>query len=204
MATGFYQPLNEAGDWFVAPSALIGQQTRGAFVNEQKVADYLISVGQVGLDVGASLGTWGQLRGGAVWSKVYARVDTGSPVLPSVRETTAGLRAALFVDQTDHAWFPSDGYGITGTGYVAMTSFGSSQSYQRLELRNARFIHSWGPHTLNLAVSGGTALGSDMLRTITVTSGTVEPAAVFTRDPDPAPDSSQAGEPSFMPAIART
>jgi NTE family protein len=159
--TEFYQPLNEAGVWFIAPNALIGQQTRGAFVGNDKVADYLISVGQAGVDVGASLGTWGQLRGGAVWSKVNARVDTGSPVLPSVKETTAGLRAALFIDQTDRAWFPSDGYGITGTGYVAMTSMGSAQSYQRLE-GVARAIHSWGPHTLNLAISGGTALGSDM------------------------------------------
>ncbi len=159
--TEFYQPLNEAGQWFIAPNALIGQQTRAVFVGQDKVADYLISVGQAGVDLGASLGTWGQLRGGAVWSKVFARVDTGSPVLPTVREPTAGLRAALFVDQTDTAWFPTAGYGFNGTAYAAMTSFGSAQSYQRLE-GNARGIHSWGPNVLNVAVSGGTALGSDM------------------------------------------
>jgi NTE family protein len=159
--TEFYQPVNEEGQWFIAPHALIGQQTRGAFVDEQKVANYLISVGEAGVDVGTSLGTWGQVRGGAVWSRVFARVDTGSPVLPSVRQTTAGLRAAIFVDQTDAAWFPSEGYGFTGTAYSAMTSFGSALNYQRLE-GNARGIYSWGPNILNVAVSGGTALGSDM------------------------------------------
>jgi len=159
--TEFYQPLNEEGQWFIAPNALIGQQSRGAFVGSDKVANYLVSVGQAGVDVGTSMGTWGQLRGGAVWSKVYARVDTGSPVLPSVRETTAGLRAALFVDQTNSAWFPSQGYGFIGTGYAAMTSLGSAQSYQRLE-GTARGIHSWGPNVFNVAVSAGTALGSDM------------------------------------------
>jgi NTE family protein len=159
--TEFYQPLNETGQWFIAPNALIGQQTRGAFVGDDRVADYLIKVGQAGVDVGASLGTWGQLRGGAVWSKVDARVDTGSPVLPSIKETTAGLRAALFVDQLDHAWFPSDGYALTGTFYGAMTSFGSALNYQRLE-GGVRAARSWGPHTLNVAVKGGTALGSDM------------------------------------------
>ena len=142
--TEFYQPLNEAGQWFIAPSALIGQLTRPVFVGEDKVADYLISVGTGGVDLGANLGTWGQLRVAPVWSKVFARVDTGSPVLPSVREPTAGLRAALFVDQTNTAWFPSDGYGFIGTAYAAMTSFGSAQSYQRLE-GTARGIHSWGP-----------------------------------------------------------
>jgi NTE family protein len=88
-------------------------------------------------------------------------VDTGSPVLPSVRQTTAGLRAALFVDQTDHAYFASEGYGFIGTAYAALPSFGSALRYQRLE-GAARFATSWGPHTLNAAVSGGTALGSDM------------------------------------------
>jgi NTE family protein len=161
LSTEFYQPLNEEGQWFIAPNALIGQQSRGAFVGEDKVATYLISTGQVGVDLGANIGTWGQLRAGPVWSKVFARVDTGSPVLPSVRETTAGLRAALFVDQTDTAWFPSKGYGFLGTAYAAMTSFGSAQSYQRLE-GNARAIQSWGANILNVAVSGGTALGSDM------------------------------------------
>jgi NTE family protein len=161
VGTEFYQPLNEEGHWFIAPNALIGQQTRGAFVGEDKVANYLISTGQAGVDVGTNMGTWGQLRGGAVWSKVFARVDTGPPVLPTVRQMTAGLRAALFVDQTDTAWFPSKGYGLTGTAYSAMTSFGSAQNYQRLE-GNARAIQSWGPDVLNVAVSGGTALGSDM------------------------------------------
>ena len=159
--TEFYQPLNEEGHWFIAPNALIGQQTRAVFVEQDKVANYLISSGEAGVDVGTNLGTWGQLRAGAVWSKVFARVDTGSPVLPTVRQTTAGLRAALFVDQTNTAWFPTDGYGFTGTAYAAMTSFGSALSYQRLE-GTARGIRSWGDNVLNVALSGGTALGSDM------------------------------------------
>ena len=118
-----YQPVNEAGNWFVSPSGKIGQVTRSVFAGDDKVADYLVRLGQVGLDAGAVLGTWGQLRGGAVWTRVDASVDTGSPVLPSVKETTAGLRAGLFVDQTDHAFFPTRGFAALGTAYAAsMTS----------------------------------------------------------------------------------
>src|SRR5262249_19272547 len=131
VSTEFYQPVNEEGRWFIAPNALVGQQSRGAFVGSDKVAEYLISVGQGGVDLGAVLGTWGQARFGPVWSKVYARVDTGSPVLPSVRETTAGLRLALFIDQTDNAWYPTAGYGFVGSAYSAMTSFGSAENYDR-------------------------------------------------------------------------
>ena len=161
LATEFYQPLNEAGKWFVAPSAYIGQQTRGVFVGEEEIADYRVSVTQGGLDGGAVLGTWGQLRAGYVMSRVYARVDTGSPLLPSVRETTAGLRAGLFIDQTDHAFFPRAGYGLVGAAYFAMDSLGSEVSYNRLEA-SGRAIKSWGPHTLNAAAKGGSSLGSDM------------------------------------------
>jgi NTE family protein len=160
-STEFYQPLNEAGQWFVAPTFYAGAQTRGVFIDEDKVADYRTTLIQGGLDGGARLGTWGQLRAGAVWSNVHARVDTGSPLLPAVRETTAGLRAALFVDQTDQAWFPREGYGAVGAAYSAMTGLGSDVAYNRVEL-GGRVVKSWGPHTFNLRVSGGSALGSDM------------------------------------------
>jgi NTE family protein len=157
----FYQPVNEAGRWFVVPYGRIGQQTRGVFAGDDKVADYLVREGRAGFDGGAVLGTWGQVRIGPLWSRVDASVDTGAAVLPSVKETTAGVRAALFVDQTDHAFYPRSGFAAIGTAYAAMESFGSAASYQRLE-GGVRGASSWGPHTLGYAVSGGTDLGSGM------------------------------------------
>jgi NTE family protein len=157
----FYQPVNEAGKFFVAPYAYAGQQNRGVFQGDDKVAEYLIAQGQGGVDLGAVLGTWGQMRFGPQWTKVYARPDTGSPLLPSLRQTTAGLRAGLFADQINHAWYPTEGYGGTVAAYAAMTSFGSALDYQKLEA-TARAAHSWGPHTLNAHVRGGTDFGSGM------------------------------------------
>jgi NTE family protein len=157
----FYQPLSEAGPWFVAPSGVLSRKTRGVFFNGSKTADYLIDVAQVGVDVGAKLRTWGQARFGAIWSKVAADTETGSANLPATRERTAGLRAGLFVDQTDHAWFPKEGHTLLGTAYAALPSFGSDREYQKLD-GTARFTSSWGPHTLNFTASGGSALGTDM------------------------------------------
>jgi NTE family protein len=156
-----YQPVDETGRWFVSPYGKLGRQMRGVFAGDTKVADYLVGSGQVGLDAGAALGTWGQLRAGPTWTRVDARVDTGSPVLPSSKQTTAGLRALLFVDQTDNAFFPTHGLAASASAYAAMTSFGSTLNYQRLE-GFIRAAQTWGPHTLQLAVSGGTGLGSDM------------------------------------------
>ncbi|HET7098293.1 MAG TPA: patatin-like phospholipase family protein [Casimicrobiaceae bacterium] len=159
--TEFYQPLTESGVWFVAPYGLIGQATRGVFQGDNKIADYLVKLIQGGLDGGLVLGTLGELRVGPVWTHVNAHVDTGSPVLPSVIETTAGLRSILYIDALDHAWFPSSGYSLVATGYAALTSFGSALDYERVEGR-ATAAWSWGPHTLNFQVAGGTDFGSNM------------------------------------------
>lgn len=82
-------------------------------------------------------------------------------MLPSIKETTAGPRATLFVDQTDRAFFPSTGFRIAASAYAAMESFGSTRSYRRLDgaIQGAT---SWGAHTLNYAAYGGTDLDSDM------------------------------------------
>jgi NTE family protein len=161
LLTEFYQPLNEAGKWFIAPSAFIGQQSRSVFDGEDEIAEYLVRATQFALDGGAVLGTWGQLRAGYSVARVSASVETGSPVLPSIDQTTAGLRAAVFVDQTDHAFFPRYGWGVAATGYFAMESLGSAASYNRVE-GGFRGAHSWGAHTLAVTASGGSSLGSDM------------------------------------------
>jgi NTE family protein len=161
LSTEFYQPVEASGRWFVAPYASIGQQTRGVFAGDEKVADYLVKSAQVGVAGGAVLGTWGQFGIGPVWTHVKASIDTGSNVLPEGSENTSGIRARLFVDQTDHAWWPTSGMGGTASAYAALNSFGSAQSYQRLE-GSFRAAHSWGEHTIQVGAAGGTDLGSDM------------------------------------------
>jgi NTE family protein len=161
LLTEFFQPLHEAGVWFAAPNLSVGQTTRAVFSGDDKVADYRARVGQIGVDFGATLGTWGIARLGPVWSRIDAEVDTGVPFLPSVEETTAGMRAALFVDQTNHAFFPTRGYGAAASAYAALESFGSAASYERLEGK-LRAAASWGPHTFYGFVAGGTDLGSGM------------------------------------------
>ncbi|MEO8304060.1 MAG: patatin-like phospholipase family protein [Betaproteobacteria bacterium] len=157
----WYQPLNEAGVWFGSLYGSVGQTSRGVFQGDNKIADYLIGSLRGGADLGATLGTLGALRVGAQWTQVHARVDTGDPILPSVRELTAGGRVTLTVDALDHPWFPQDGYSAIVTYYGATKDLGSALNYQRLEARG-NFAMSWGPNTLNLVASGGTDFGSNM------------------------------------------
>jgi len=161
LATEFMQPVEERGRWFVAPYARIGNELRYVFSGDDKVGEYQTKETRVGLDGGSYLGTWGEARLGLVWRRVDAHTETGSAILPDVNETTAGLRALVFVDQLDNAWFARSGYRLTAAAYAANEGLGSDHSYQRLDAE-ATAVRSWGAHTLNFKVSGGTDFHSDM------------------------------------------
>jgi NTE family protein len=160
-ATEFIQPVEERGRYFVAPYVKFGQELRGVFFNDQRVGEYQTNETRLGLDGGALLGTWGEARLGGVWRRVNAHVETGPAVLPDVKETTAGVRALLFVDQFDNAWFPRSGFRLVAKAYAADEAVGSDRTYQRLDgLLTA--VKTWGAHTVNFAINGGTDLHSDM------------------------------------------
>jgi NTE family protein len=166
----FYQPVDERGRTFVAPYGSISQTTRPVFVGEERVAQYNVDEGRVGLDAGVVISTLGEARIGALWRHVKAKVETGSPVLPTQEETTAGPRLRFIVDQLDHAFFARSGYSAAVSAYAADESFGSDRNYKRLEgqLQGAM---SLGAHTLNLTASGGTDLNTDMPAYETFTLG---------------------------------
>ena len=95
LSTEFFQPLNEAGVWFGSVHGYVGQSTRGVFYGDDKIADYLVGSARAGIDAGAILGTLGMLRVGALWNQIDASVDVGDPVLPDVKQLSAGGRVSL-------------------------------------------------------------------------------------------------------------
>jgi NTE family protein len=161
LATTFVQPVHERGVYFVAPYARAGETKRGLFVGEERIADYIARDSLIGLDGGANLGTWGEVRLGALWRSVDAEVETGTALLPSIDERTAGMRARFIADQLDNPWFPRDGFRVVASAYVADDAFGSDRNYKRLE-GEALLARHWGAHSLSLLVSGGSDLHTTM------------------------------------------
>jgi len=161
LSTELYQPVEDRGRYFVAPYFRVGQDSRGVFVGEDRVAEYESRETRVGLDLGAVFGTLGEARLGVLSRDVDTKVDTGIPALPSISETSAGARALLYLDQLDYAWFPRAGWRFLGSAYVADEAFGSDRNYKRLE-GQFTIAETSGAHTLNLAVSGGTDLDTDL------------------------------------------
>jgi NTE family protein len=159
--TEFYQPLELRGRYFVAPSASIAQGTRGVYLNGDRIAEYQVTRSKVAVDAGMVLGTWGELRLGPLWQHVKANVNTGSPLLPTLSENSAGMAFRLVGDHLDHAWFPRQGHRAIVTAYAADKAFGSAKDYQRFEGHLA-VAESWGAHTFNAGARVGTAFGSNM------------------------------------------
>lgn len=154
LATTFIQPVHERGVYFVAPYVRAGETKRGLFVGEERVADYIARDARLGLDGGANLGTWGEVRLGAMWRRVNAEVETGSRLLPSIEERTAGMRARFVADQLDNAWFPRDGFRAVASAYIADDAFGSDHNYKRLE-GEALVARHWRAHAFSLMFAGG-------------------------------------------------
>ena len=148
----------------------MGETTRGVFNGDDKIAEYLVSSARVGADLGYTFGTYGEFRVGPQWTHVNARVDTGDPVLPSVKETTAGVQMAFVVDQFDRAWFSQKGYGGRINYYGATTALGSALNYQKLRA-SGTYVTSIGENTFNFNVSGGTDFNTDMPAYETFTLG---------------------------------
>ncbi|HET9762566.1 MAG TPA: patatin-like phospholipase family protein [Casimicrobiaceae bacterium] len=161
LATELIQPVEEQGRYFVAPYARIGKDLQAVFSGGNRVGEYETKESRLGLDGGVFLGTLGQVRLGALWRDVNATTVTGPQVLPGANERTAGIRALLYVDQLDNAWFPRAGYRTTASAYAALESFGSDHEYRKVD-GEAVAAKSRGAHTVNLKIAGGADLQSNM------------------------------------------
>lgn len=161
LSTEFYQPIEARARGFVAPYARAGEYTRGVFIGDDRVAEYDVRELLAGVDLGATLGTWGEVRVGPVWRRFDAEVDTGSPVLPDTSNNASGVRARLFGDRLDTAVFPRSGHRLTVSAFEGLSALGASEEYRKVEARWTS-AHSFGRHTVQVNAAGGTDLGSGL------------------------------------------
>jgi len=164
LKTEFYQPLNAKGSFFVAPNASLERRSTSLYQGDNRIATYDVDSGLVGVDVGAQFKQYGVLRVGVVRGTVSPRLDTGpqslSPGAPHIAQ--GGYKASLVLDQLDSTHFPRYGWRTGLHAYNSNDQLGADDPYTKWDAE-ATGAYSFGEHTLNLAVKGGGALGSDPL-----------------------------------------
>jgi NTE family protein len=127
-------------------------------------ARYNVGVDTVGVDLGSQFTKYGELRLGLLAGRGEADLQIGSPILAqySIKRDIGAARARLYLDQLDSTSFPRSGYTVDAQVVANSTALGASDTYNRW-VANFAGAMSFGPHTLQLALAGGGAVGGNPL-----------------------------------------
>jgi len=125
----FYQPLSVGSRFFVAPRLDLKQSNLNAFTADDAIARLRISEAELGLDVGAELGSSGEFRVGAYRGGGRTRLQIGDPDIADIKFNTGGLLTRLRFDTRDNARFPSSGIRADLTWNESMPGFGADERF---------------------------------------------------------------------------
>jgi len=129
----FYQPLERTGFWFVAPRVEWEKRTFKTFLppdNDEEIIRERSSA--IGVDVGASIGNFGEVRLG--WLRGHARLDNETAADFEVgKHDIGGGEFSAKLDQLDSVFFPTKGSAASVNAFVSRTGLGASDDYEKAQ-----------------------------------------------------------------------
>lgn len=158
IASEFYQPVDVAGRFFVAPYFDLDKRPLDVFAGNDRIARFNFRTSDVGLDVGGNATRYGELRLGVLNRHVKSKLDIGLPPFftdDNVRQNA--VRARALFDQLDNLDFPRHGSAATLNVFAARDD--QHKRYVRYDF-DAQAAQSIGRHTLQAAIEArGAATG---------------------------------------------
>jgi NTE family protein len=130
----FYQPLDVASSWFVAPRIEGHNGPIGSYQGDDLVSVQHVRYATLGLDFGRKVGVWGQLRVGLERTIGEIDVDLASVPLQSPDFDDAVAHAGLEVDTLDDARFPARGSLGKIEWRNGVSGLGADSDYQLVKL----------------------------------------------------------------------
>jgi NTE family protein len=160
LVSEFYQPLAVNQSVFVAPRLEMFRRPIPVYEGQVRTGQYQQSVARVGVDLGAQVEQFGELRAGVRFGRNVIELDTGPVLFGRTRQTfdEAGFVGRAAIDRLDSARFPRSGYRAVAQLYGSSASLGASDLYQRYDA-DVLGARSWGAHTLQAAARVAGALG---------------------------------------------
>jgi len=155
----FYQPLSAGSRFFVAPRIDLHQSNLNTFLADDAIARLRISEAELGLDLGAELGSNGELRVGAYRGSGRARLQVGDPDIANFKFDTGGLLARLRFDTRDDAQFPRSGLRADLTWNESVPGLGADDRFGTVA---ADFDGTWsrGKNSWQFGLSYATTVDS--------------------------------------------
>ena len=157
----FYQPLDFRGRFFVAPSIVMKREKFPFYEGSRRIAVYDVDERGGAVDLGMSLGHWGEIRAGVERGRIHAGVDSGALGLPEGIIDRGAVRASLVIVRTDSPTIPREGGALLVRYYAAKKALGSEDEYSKLRL-DGNWAFSRGRQTFFVGGGGGTGLGSSI------------------------------------------
>ena len=159
--TSLYQPLESAQTFFVEPGALASRSIEDIYNDYKRIAQYFFIDYGGRIDAGVNLGSNSQLRAGYFADHRRVEVDTGSALLPTGKNTDAGLLASGYFDNRDASTFATRGTAAEIQYFRSDDGLGATRNWETLEAA-ARHVIRAGVTTLWLTAAGGSNLGSTL------------------------------------------
>jgi NTE family protein len=164
VASEFYQPLNAERTWFVAPSIRVEARDLQLYSKDVEVADYRDREAEVDLDIGRTLGNWGEIRAGFHRTNGATRVRLGDPNLVEQDYNDGELFVKFSYDRLDNLHFPREGQQFTFQWDANRTDLGAGTASDKVRA-DWLVAGSRGRNTLLLWTSAGSVVAGNIKAT---------------------------------------
>ena len=156
----FYQPADFGGRFFVSPTVSFTRSPYDLFVGDVNVARLRKDEFGGALDLGVSLGRYGEIRLGAerTQTNYQTEIFTGQPQEGTVQTAALHLKAVL--DQVDSVTFPRAGWTANAEVFQAFDGAGGDARYAKL-VASGLYATSFGNFTIAPYVSTDIRIGPD-------------------------------------------
>ena len=157
----FYQPLDYAGAFFIAPEIGYRSEIQDLYANKDHIAEYDVQTTEAKVDFGIQLRRYAELRIGPVWGHGRADVEIGRGGLSPFNDNYAGPAFSLIIDQEDRTYFAREGYRLLLEGIFPDESFGGNVTYDKLNAELRKNL-SFRNNTVYFNLRYGTSFGTDL------------------------------------------
>lgn len=157
----WYQPLQERGYFFIAPSVKTGSERINLYQDGDLIAEYDQDTTYAKLDLGTQFKQYGELRGGILAGTMSVKPSIGDSDLQSADPQLGAFMASFTIDRLDASVFPKQGSYVKVNGMMSREELGADDEYEKVE-GEGKWVATWGNHTGMLKVQAGYDIGDDL------------------------------------------
>lgn len=161
VSTSFYQPLEVTQTFFVEPKAFWNRDWQNVFYDGANVARYRFDDRGGRFDVGVNISNQSQLRVGYLVSEREVSLEIGSPLLPQLQATDAGIVVSAIHDSRDTAFRATHGMVAAIEYTKSDQAFGAQRDWQRVEAGLGIAV-PFRKDVFWMSAAGGSGLGSNL------------------------------------------